>query len=242
MASINLISTKRLTKHFGGIKALDNVDFELPTGQIRALIGPNGAGKSTLVKTICGRTSASSGIVQFQGQDITKLPTHKRIRLGIAYTFQITSIFARLSVYENVALSVRRVFGGNDKIVWQHVTQTLERVSLANRADQLAGDLSYGHQRLLEIGIGLAQNPKLFILDEPTQGLADSEIEAFKNLIKSMAGDTTILLIEHNMSVVMGTAEYITVLDQGKILANGNPAEIHANSKVQAAYLGSSHA
>ena len=151
-------------------------------------------------------------------------------------------MFSGLSVYENVALAVRGNFEGDAPAVDEKVYEALSRVELADRSTQIAGDLSYGHQRLLEIAMGLAQNPKLFILDEPTQGLAESEIANFIQLIMSLSGETTILLIEHNMKVVMEAADFITVLDQGYILASGTPDEISKNSAVQAAYLGKSDA
>ena len=205
-------------------------------GLLIILSSPSGAGKSTFVGMLCGRIEATRGTVTFDGADISRLPAHKRIALGIAYTFQITSVFAGLSVHENIALAARRAGGDRAK-----VDEVLNRVALADRADQTAGDLSYGHQRILEIGMGLAQSPRLFILDEPTQGLAESEVAEFKSLITGLK-DTTILLIEHNMSVVMETAEYITVLNHGTVLAEGTPGEIRANSHVQAAYLGTEDA
>ncbi len=229
---MTLLQTKGLTRIFGGLTAVDNVDFELPAGQIHALIGPNGAGKSTFVGLVAGRIEASSGNVWFDGEDITRLPAHARIRRGMAYTFQITAIYARLSVFDNLALAL-----GNTKR--DGVLAALDRVGLADRAPQLAGDLAYGHQRLLEIAMGVAQSPRLLILDEPTQGLAESEIEGFNTLIRNLAGETTILLIEHNMNVVMALADKITVLDAGAVLARGKPDEIKADAQVQAAYLGS---
>ncbi|MBZ8117974.1 ABC transporter ATP-binding protein [Roseovarius sp. LXJ103] len=229
-----ILSTRGLTKSFDGLKAVTDVDFDLPQGQVRALIGPNGAGKTTLVSMICGRIAPSSGRITFDGCDITTLPAHKRIGLGMAYTFQITSVFPRLDARENVALAARRGRKGEAS-----VAAALARVGLEGRADQEAGDLSYGHQRLLEIAMGLVQSPRLLILDEPTQGLAEAEIDGFKSLIRELAGDTTILLIEHNMSVVMELAEQVTVLNFGEILAEGTPAQIHENAAVQAAYLGS---
>ncbi|TYB88577.1 ABC transporter ATP-binding protein [Oceaniovalibus sp. ACAM 378] len=235
MATV-ILETRGLTKTYAGVQANTDIDFDLPEGQIRALIGPNGAGKTTFVGMLCGRIPVTRGKVIFDGRDISGLPAHKRITLGIAYTFQITSVFAGLSVHENIALAARRA-GGNAA----RVTETLERVGLADRADQTAGDLSYGHQRILEIGMGLAQSPRLFILDEPTQGLAESEVAAFKTLITGLK-NTTILLIEHNMSVVMETADYITVLDQGMTLAEGTPDAIRANRAVRAAYLGTADA
>ncbi|MFT5343865.1 MAG: branched-chain amino acid transport system ATP-binding protein [Paracoccaceae bacterium] len=233
---MSLLSTRGLSKSFAGLQAVQNVDFDLPEGQIRALIGPNGAGKTTLVGMLCGRIQPTSGSVSFAGCDISHLPAHKRINLGMAYTFQITSVFANLSVNENVALAARRRLKGPE--VAQHVLAALEKVDLQDRLEQCAGDLSYGHQRLLEIAMGLVQDPRLLILDEPTQGLADSEIDAFKALIRGLAAKTTILLIEHNMSVVMETADMVSVLNFGQILAEGTPDEIHANADVQAAYLG----
>ncbi len=236
MAAVTLLETRALSRHFGGLKAVQEVDFTLQQGEIRALIGPNGAGKTTFVSMLCGRIPASSGQVFFQGAEVTALPAHRRIRLGMAYTFQITSVFADLSVYENVALAVQARLRG--KGLMAGTMAALERVGLAERAEQRAGDLAYGHQRLLEIAMGLGQRPKLLILDEPTQALSDSEIEAFIALIKGLAGETTVLLIEHNIPVVMALAERITVLNFGEVIAEGSPAEIHANARVQAAYLG----
>ena len=233
-----LLSTRGLSRHFGGLKAVENIDFDLPEGQVRALIGPNGAGKTTYVGLLSGRIPASAGSVTFDGQNITHLPAHQRIRAGMAYTFQITSIYSRLSVKENVALALRWRTGGNEIATTKSASDALERVGIAERADQLAGDLSYGHQRLLEIAMGISQQPRLLILDEPTQGLADSEIVDFISLIRGLAGEMTILLIEHNIHVVMQTADAITVLNSGEILAEGTPREIRDNAAVQAAYLG----
>jgi len=235
---MTLLSTRGLSRQFGGLRAVENVDFDLPEGQVRALIGPNGAGKTTYVGMLSGRIPASAGTVTFRGQDVTNMPAHQRIRAGMAYTFQITSVYGRLPVHENVALALRWRTEGDEKETAKRVTDSLERVGIADRANQLAGDLSYGHQRLLEIAMGISQQPRLLILDEPTQGLADSEIEDFITLIRGLAGEMTILLIEHNIHVVMQTADAITVLNGGQILAEGTPKEIHENAAVQAAYLG----
>jgi len=232
LVAMSLLRTSDLTRRYGGLTAVDNVDFELPEGEVHALIGPNGAGKSTFVSMVSGRIQASEGRVEFEGRDVTELPAHKRIRAGMAYTFQITSIYARLSLFDNIALAM----GNRNRAA---AVEALARVGLDDRADQIAGDLSYGHQRLLEIAMGVAQAPRLLILDEPTQGLAESEIEGFNAIINSLRGQTTILLIEHNMNVVMALADAITVLDQGAVLATGSPEDIRANAAVQAAYLGS---
>ena len=240
MASVTILETKGLSKSFGGLQANTDIDFKLQEGLITALIGPNGAGKTTFVGMLCGRIPATAGQVFFNGQDISALPAHQRIRLGIAYTFQITSIFPGLSVARNVELSLRRAQKLKTKDIGAAVQKVLGQVNLSDRADQVAKDLSYGHQRILEIAMGLAQDPKLFILDEPTQGLSESEVEEFIALIKSLAGDTTILLIEHNMDVVMKSADHIAVLNFGELLAEGTPAEIRENKSVQSAYLGTS--
>ena len=231
MAAMTQLETRGLTRAFGGLRAVDNVDFTLPRGGIHALIGPNGAGKSTFVGLVSGRIPASSGAVLFEGRDISALPAHRRIGLGIAYTFQITAVYGRLSLADNIALALR-------SRAPQAIVAALARVGLEDRADQLAGNLSYGHQRLLEVAMGVAQHPSLLILDEPTQGLAESEIAQFNALIRELAAETTVLLIEHNMDVVMELAHAITVLEAGRILATGTPDEIRGNAAVQATYLG----
>ncbi|AKS45142.1 amino acid/amide ABC transporter ATP-binding protein 1, HAAT family [Octadecabacter temperatus] len=238
MAAVNVLEANGLTKTYGGVAANTDVDFQLQKGKITALIGPNGAGKSTFVGMLSGRIPPTRGTVSFEGRDISKLPAHKRMQMGMAYTFQITSIFPGLTVYDNVALAAGRKLANDKKAHSQKVQSVLQRIGLAERGDQIAGDLSYGHQRVLEIAMGLAQDPKVFILDEPTQGLAETEVDEFIALMKSLAGETTILLIEHNMRVVTETADLVTVLDQGRLLASGTLDEIHENEAVQAAYLG----
>lgn len=239
---MTLLSTQGLSKQYAGLRAVHDVDFSLPEGQVRALIGPNGAGKTTFVGMLCGRIAQTSGSVWFDGTDVSQLPAHKRMRMGMAYTFQITSVFSKLSVHENVALAARRVIDQDKGSVNDRVNEVLETVNLLNRQTQIAGDLSYGHQRLLEIAMGLAQQPRLFILDEPTQGLAENEIEGFIELIATLSERSTILLIEHNMDVVMRTAHFITVLNFGETLAEGTPQAIRENEAVQSAYLGKSNA
>lgn len=230
-----LIETRDLTLHFGGLKAVDGVDFTLNPGEIHALIGPNGAGKTTFVSLLSGRRLPQSGTILLAGEDITRLPAHERVRKGIAYTFQITSIFPRLSVFDNVALAVQS-HGARD--LGPKTRAALARVGLQGLEDQEAQTLAYGHQRLLELAMGLALAPRVLILDEPTQGLAASEIEGFTRLIESLVPETTVLLIEHNMEVVMDLATRITVLNFGQVLATGTPQDIRANPLVQEAYLG----
>ncbi|TIL94578.1 MAG: ABC transporter ATP-binding protein [Mesorhizobium sp.] len=235
-----LLTTKGLSRNFGGLRAVDGVDFALMPGEIRAVIGPNGAGKTTFVTLVSGRIKPSSGMIVFDGADITNLPAYARVRLGIAYTFQITSVFANLTAYDNVALPVQRTLtdGRSKGAVHAGVMAALERTGLAGRAHMPAGQLSYGHQRLLEVAMGLALKPRLLILDEPTQGLADSEIDNFIGLVREIAKSATVLLIEHNMPVVMQLADRITVFNAGKILAEGTPEQVRANAEVQVAYLG----
>jgi branched-chain amino acid transport system ATP-binding protein len=230
-----IIQTTDLTLHFGGLKAVDGVDFTLQPGEIHALIGPNGAGKTTFVSLLSGRRLPQSGTILLAGEDITRLPAHARVRKGIAYTFQITSIFPRLSVFDNVALSVQ---SHGTTGLSRRTRAALARVGLEGLEGQEAQTLSYGHQRLLELAMGLALAPRVLILDEPTQGLAASEIDNFTRLVQSLVPDTTVLLIEHNMEVVMDLASRITVLNFGRVLATGTPAEIRANPAVQEAYLG----
>lgn len=243
---MTLLTTQGLSRRFGGLVAVDTVDFALESGEIRAVIGPNGAGKTTLVGMICGRIAPSSGRIAFEGTDITRLKPWRRVKRGIAYTFQITSVFLNLTCFENVALAAQRSrswaegewWPRGDGAVEQEVAALLDRVGLAARRDRPAATLSYGHQRLLEVAIGLALKPKLLILDEPTQGLSEAEIVDFCGLVRDIAKHATVLLIEHNMDVVMALAHRITVMNDGRILAEGAPADIAANRDVQRAYLG----
>lgn len=240
---MTLLSAKSLSRSFGGLLAVDSVDFDLEAGEIRAIIGPNGAGKTTFVSLLSGRIPASEGQILFEGKDISQLPAHARVDRGIAYTFQITSVFGDLSCFDNVALAVQRrlMREGASTGTAQLAAGTraaLERVELDHLAEEKASNLSYGHQRLLEVAMGLGLAPKLLILDEPTQGLSDAEIENFLGLVREVASGATILLIEHNMRVVMDLAQKITVLNYGRVLAEGTPEEIRDNQAVQEAYLG----
>jgi branched-chain amino acid transport system ATP-binding protein len=240
-----LLETSGLERHFGGLNAVDGVDFALREGEVRAIIGPNGAGKTTFVSLLCGRLTPSAGSIQFRGEDVTRLPAYRRVGRGIAYTFQITNVFGNLSVFDNVMLAAQSCmrrrggfFARIDRAELEcRVTAALSAVGLDSRAALKTGELAYGHQRLLEVAMGLALEPSLLILDEPTQGLSDSEIDEFCTLIKRIAANATILLIEHNMHVVMQLASRITVMNRGKILAEGDPEEIRCNPEVQAAYL-----
>ncbi len=241
-----LLETQAVSKRFGGLEAVSRVDFRLDRGEVRALIGPNGAGKTTLVGLISGRLAPTSGRVLFRGHDITRRPAWHRVGLGIVYTFQLTSIYPRLSVHDNVVLAAqrRRLRGLTDWLALDRAAvagdadAALTTVGLTTAHDQPAGALSYGHQRLLEIAMALALRPELLILDEPTQGLAVAETAAFTGLVRDVARRATVLLIEHNMAVVLGVASRVTVMDSGRIIAEGTPQQIEAHPDVQRAYLG----
>jgi branched-chain amino acid transport system ATP-binding protein len=246
VAALSFLRTEALSRRFGGLTAVAGVDLSVEPGEIRAIIGPNGAGKTTLVSLISGRVPPSAGRIEFDGSDITALKPWERVLRGIVYTFQITSIFRNLTLGENVTLAAQRAAsrsrplwrGLDEREVAQSVDAALERVGLASRARELGGELAYGHQRLLEVAMGLALRPKLLILDEPTQGLSEQEIAEFCALVRSIASDATILLIEHNLDVVMALAQRITVMNNGALLAEGTPEEIVNHAEVQRAYLG----
>jgi branched-chain amino acid transport system ATP-binding protein len=241
-----LLETRAVSKTFGGLHAVAGVDFRLERGEVRALIGPNGAGKTTLVSLISGRLRPTSGHVRFGGRDITRLSPWERVRLGIVYTFQITSVYRTLTVHDNVALAVqrRRMRGLRDALALRpralaaEVGTVLESVVLAAARDQPAGALPYGHQRVLEVAMTLALAPLVLILDEPTQGLAPGEVDGLCALVRRVALETTVLLIEHNMAVVLELANRVTVMDRGRVIAEGTPGEIETNVDVQRAYLG----
>jgi len=247
MAAVGpLLQTVALSKTFGGLQAVRPVDFRLDPGEIRAIIGPNGAGKTTLVSMISGRIPASAGRVLFKGRDISHLPAHDRVARGVVYTFQITSIFRNLTVFQNVALAAqRRLMRGlascvalDHRRLAERVDAALAEVGLQGMSAQVAGALAYGHQRLVEVAMALALAPEVLILDEPTQGLAPEEIDGVLALIRRIARTVTILLIEHNMRVVLEISRRITVMDKGAVIAEGPPQEIAANPEVQRVYLG----
>jgi branched-chain amino acid transport system ATP-binding protein len=243
---VTLLRTEALSRSFGGVQAVRDVDLDLPEGEIRAVIGPNGAGKTTFVSMISGRIRPSSGRIVFKGRDITGLSSWQRARGGIVYTFQITSIFQNLTCHDNVALAIqqplmRGAFGRlhlDPGLMRRKTLAALARVDLAGAIDQTASTLPYAHQRQLEMAMGLALSPELLIMDEPTQGLSEGEIARFCDLVKDVAREVTVMLIEHNMPVVMALADRITVMDHGLVLAEGTPAEIQADAAVQRAYLG----
>ena len=235
---MSLVAVDHASRHYDGLTAVDDVSFNIDAGEVRAIIGPNGAGKTTLVGMISGRVTPSSGTITFVGENITALPSWDRVMRGIVYTFQVTSIYRNLSCFDNVALAAQRRHGGNATRIHEAVTAAMERVGLIADMEREAGILPYGHQRLLEVAMALALEPKLLILDEPTQGLAPAEITQFCDLVRDIARNATVLIIEHNLKVVLELAGRITVMDQGRIIAEGTPAEIEQHPAVQRAYLG----
>ncbi len=241
-----ILRTEGLSRNFGSLRAVDGVDFALQAGELRSIIGPNGAGKSTFFKLISGELPPSGGRIFFKGQDITALPQHAISHLGITKSYQITTIFPKLTVFENVrvaAQSRRTTFNFWRRAealagVAERVHQILEAVQLAHKAHEMAANLGHGLQRHLEIGIALACEPELLLLDEPTAGMSPEETEHTMALIRQVARGRTVIVVEHKMKVVMNISDRVTVLHQGEILAEGTPAEIRANERVQQVYLG----
>ncbi|MDO8476512.1 MAG: ABC transporter ATP-binding protein [Candidatus Rokubacteria bacterium] len=230
---------------FGGLAAVNNVSLSVPRGEIRAIIGPNGAGKSTFFNCLTGVLRPTGGRILLDGEDVAGLPPNRISRKGIARSYQITNILPGATVLENVRiaaqsrqhgwslLSHHRAFG--DLI--DRARSVLEAVALREKEEELAANLSHGEQRNLEIGIALATEPRLLCLDEPTAGMSVTETHATVDLIRRIARDLTILIVEHDMEVVMGLARTITVLHYGEVLAEGTPAEIQDNPRVQEVYL-----
>jgi branched-chain amino acid transport system ATP-binding protein len=239
--------TERLTRAFAGFRAVNDVTIEIPTGGVRAIIGPNGAGKTTFFNLLSGLLPPTSGRIFFGGREITALEPYRRARLGIARSFQITNIFAKLTVRENVRLAVQAVHDGSANFFFpsrkmagleEKAEVILHDVGLAEAAGIRAEYLSHGDQRRLEIGLVLARDPHVLLLDEPLAGMSPTETHATVDLIVRIAPGRTILLVEHDIDVVMTISQTITVLQTGQILAVGTPAEIRANEAVQRAYLG----
>jgi branched-chain amino acid transport system ATP-binding protein len=247
MTHATLLHVEGLVKRFGGLLATDKAHLEVLAGEIHALIGPNGAGKTTLIHLISGALAPSAGRVHFDGMDVTHMPMPARVGHGLARSYQITSIFKRLSVLDNVALSVQ-AHAGNSFNFWQPARQDAERfemaaevvarVGLAAQMQRIAGALSHGEQRQLEVGLALATRPKLLLLDEPMAGMGPDESERMLELLQSLRGETTLLLVEHDMNAVFRLADRISVLVYGRVIACGTPADIRIHPEVRLAYLG----
>jgi branched-chain amino acid transport system ATP-binding protein len=241
-----LLETERLTRSFGSLVAVNGVSLVIRRGELRSIIGPNGAGKTTLFRLVSGEMAPSSGRVKFRDADMTGLPQHRVCRLGIAKSYQITNIFPHLSVLENVRVAVQgyarsfNFWSRADRIAGcrERAVEILETVGLARRAERRAAHLSHGEKRHLEIGITLASEPVLLLLDEPTAGMSPEETDETMVLIRELARGRTVVLVEHKMKLVMGISDRVTVLHQGQVLADGSPDEIRNNALVQETYLG----
>lgn len=233
-----ILQTEALTKRFGGLTAIDNVDFGVDEGELRCLIGPNGAGKSTLMKLITGRHDATEGRIYYDGDDITKLSPHERVRKGIGIKFQAPAVFDSLTAAENVRLPLQRVKDGN---LTEQIDATLNRVGLAEYRDTRATDLSHGQQQRLEIGMTTALSPSLLLLDEPVAGLSLEERKQIADLVRELNDDgITLIVIEHDIDFVDRIADRVTVLDQGSIFREGSIEDIRADEDVREIYLGGS--
>jgi branched-chain amino acid transport system ATP-binding protein len=242
--------TQDLRKSFGGVMATNEVSVQFASTGLRSIIGPNGAGKTTFINLVTGRIPATSGKVVYQGKDITNRPTHKLVRMGICRTFQITSIFQNLTVYENVRIAKQACLGGSLKIfaakhdlkaVNEKTWAILERLELTEKAQHPAKNLAYGDQRVLEVAIALAGEPKLLFLDEPTAGMSPAETDHISQIMQMLAKEIAVVLVEHDMDLVMSISDLITVFHFGSVVAEGTPAQIRTNTLVKEAYLGKGH-
>jgi len=242
-----ILQVKVLSKSFGGLRAVHNVSLGVKKKSIHAIIGPNGAGKSTFFNLISGHLHADEGEVIFKGENITKMPPHRICRKGIGRSFQLISIFPNLDAFENIRVAKLawfrkslNLFSSSEKMFRAECEEILDMVGLSARSADLAGTLAYGHQKQLELGIALSVNPELLLLDEPTAGMSIAETATQLKIIERVAKDhgLTVLFTEHDMEVVFSIAEKITVLDQGQILAEGEPGDIRNNEKVKRVYLG----
>jgi len=242
-----LIEIDRLTKHFGGVVASDGITLTIPQGELHAIIGPNGAGKSTLIGQLTGEIAPDSGLIRFEGRDITTLPVYRRSALGLARSFQITSLFLDFTTLDNVALAVQAHAGHSfrfwrnartDAALREPARAVLAQVGLAQRADELCANLSHGEHRQLEIAMALATRPRMLLLDEPMAGMGPDESARMVQTLKALKSRLTILLIEHDMEAVFALADRITVLVYGRVIACDVPAAIRANAEVRKAYLG----
>ena len=242
------LKTEKISKHFEALKAVDQVDFNLKEGQLKSIIGPNGAGKTTLFNLMAGVYPPTSGQVFFKEKDITRLSLHEISQLGITKTYQITHIFPSLTVFENVRIAAQsrqtsfNFWKSTHSLqeVNRRALEILEQVELIEKRDWLASTLSHGERRYLEIGIALATNPEVLLLDEPTAGMSCAETNLCAELILKLNKTLhlSIVLVEHDMSVVMGISDEVLVLNEGRTLAEGTPKEVSDNEEVQRVYLG----
>ncbi len=240
-----ILETIDLSKHFGGLVAVNGVNYSVEPGELRSIIGPNGAGKTTFFNMIAGDLLPTSGKIIFQGKDIGGLASHERSHQGIGRTYQITNIFSKLTVRENIriaAQSRKTTFNfwtniNDHKELFEEADEIIEKINLTEKINELAGTLAHGEQRYLEIGIALATKPTLLLLDEPTAGMSPEETQQTGRFIRNLADPLTIILVEHDMEVVLGISDKITVLHNGEFLADGTVDELRAHEEVQRVYL-----
>ena len=243
-----ILSVKGISVQFGALKAVQDVSFEAQPGKITAVIGPNGAGKSSLFNLISGAIRPFSGSVRFDGEDVTGRAPHQLLRYGLSRSFQITNLFFELPVRENLRLAAQFLEQGRglfrplarSQAAAARVDELLEQFDLRNKADDLAGYLSHGEQRRLEIAVSLASRPRMLLLDEPTQGMSHGDTRETESLIRGLSHNhgLSILLVEHDVDLVMQLSDFVVVMHQGQKLAEGTPAQVRANPAVQAAYFG----
>lgn len=244
---MSILKTQNLAVQFGNIKPVDDVTVSIEEHKLTSIIGPNGAGKTSFFNLLTGLYQPTRGSVFFDGQDITTLPVHEKVRLGLTRTFQILNVFDGLTVQQNLRIAVQRRHSRSWKFfarvdsspaVEEEVSNIIERVRLHEKRRMLASDLSHGHRRHLEIGLSLATRPRVLLLDEPMSGLGMYESAVMAEFISTLSKELTVVLVEHHMSVVLSISDRVLVLSRGKLIANGTPAEIKANTAVQEAYLG----
>ena len=244
-----ILEAQDLRREFGALVAVDDVNVRIEEGALHSIIGPNGAGKTTFFNLVSGTLKPTAGRVFYKGEDITGLPVHRTIHRGIGRSFQITNIFPFLTVHENIRLACQALGKDSFRLLRSHrkfrsylerTDEVLAQVGLSDKALQVAATLPHGDQRKLELGMILAPDPEVLMLDEPTAGMAAEQVPELMNLVQSIqeAGDKTVVLVEHNMNVVMSVSDRITVMHQGALLAEGTPAEISSDERVQTAYLG----
>ena len=242
-----MLSLRSLSKRFGGVIAVDRVDLEVAAGEVHALIGPNGAGKTTLIHQISGSLPSDSGSMRFLDADITRISLHQRVRIGLARSYQITSIFRSFRVIDNLALAVQARSGTSfsfwkpvaaESAIFDEAASVLEEIGLNEKKSSLASTLSHGEQRALEVGLALATRPKLLLLDEPMAGMGPEESQRMIALIQRVRSRVTVLLVEHDMDAVFRLADRISVMVNGRLMATDAPEKIRANREVRMAYLG----
>jgi branched-chain amino acid transport system ATP-binding protein len=242
-----VLSLRNLSKRFGGVVAVDGVTLDVAAGEVHALIGPNGAGKTTLIHQISGTLSVDVGEIFFLEKDITRLPAHQRVAAGLARSYQITSIFRRFSVLDNLALAVQARSGSSfsfwrpvaeEAALFEEARRIASQVNLTQKLDAVASTLSHGEQRALEVGLALATRPKLVLLDEPMAGMGPEESKRMIELIGRIRTDLAVLLVEHDMDAVFRLADRISVMVNGRLIATGFPEQIRMNEEVRKAYLG----